>query len=233
MNKSTLPKLRSKLSLVSLRKDNDSKREEDHKTVKITLNAVKEAGTTSADSSKSPRQSNRPSLEVTGHAGGQSESTFIPDRQAPSVASKVSLMSRQTFRKALDDPVGLHKFGQFLASELGAEALCFWLNAEQYRSDMLRLQSLGRRIHDLHVPTNAPLAVNVSCSERNLLVDDLNSFFSLPDPFARASEAAFVSMHVDGWHRFVKHRLSLAQNQSMRVDAKKGVSCSLLRFSTY
>lgn len=55
-----------------------------------------------------------------------------------------SLMSRESLRQALDDPskyknisttletepfllVGLAKFGQFLANELGAEQLCFWL----------------------------------------------------------------------------------------------------------
>ena len=56
-----------------------------------------------------------------------------------------SLMSQDSLRQALEDPsmsmilpvarclneafgtVGLAKFGAFLASELGAEQLCFWL----------------------------------------------------------------------------------------------------------
>jgi hypothetical protein len=67
-----------------------------------------------------------------------------------------SLMSRESLRQALDDPskqepplrprsttdpslllrtvVGLAKFGQFLANELGAEQLCFWLVSSLLRS---------------------------------------------------------------------------------------------------
>lgn len=40
----------------------------------------------------------------------------------------LSLSSRKVLRTMLDDPVGLWKFGQFLASEMNAETLVFWLN---------------------------------------------------------------------------------------------------------
>lgn len=51
-----------------------------------------------------------------------------------------------------------------------------------------------------------------------MLQQRVSEFATMPDPFAQAREVAFTSMHGDAWPRFVKHRLSLAQNAVIRNE---------------
>ena len=89
-------------------------------------------------------------------AGASEEEKDAPLINAPGkqgAEKYASLMSRESLRQALDAPsnykhsfsasrletepsciVGLAKFGQFLANELGAEQLCFWLVSSPMRS---------------------------------------------------------------------------------------------------
>ncbi|CAD6569937.1 MAG: hypothetical protein CYPHOPRED_003662 [Cyphobasidiales sp. Tagirdzhanova-0007] len=125
----------------------------------------------------------------------------------------LSLSSRKQLRAMLDDPVGLWKFGQFLASEMNAETLVFWLNAEQHRNDLKRLYSLTQRIHSLHIPSNAPLALNLTSSERGSIERAIRSFTKADDPFKVARDTAFQALYHDAWPRFLQWRLELLQSK--------------------
>lgn len=121
----------------------------------------------------------------------------------------VNLSSRKGLRTMLDDPVGLWKFGQFMASEMNAETLVFWLNAEQHRNDLKRLHSLTQRIHSLHIPSNAPLALNITSQERSGIEKCIRAFTAADDPFKVARDTAFQSLYLDAWPRFLQWRLEL------------------------
>lgn len=130
----------------------------------------------------------------------------------------------------LDDPVGLWKFGQFLASEMNAETLVFWLNvrrilsyhyrynkadfyaqAEQHRNDLKRLYALTQKVHSLHIPSNAPMALNITSAERYNIERAIKSFTRAEDPFKVARDMAFQALYDDSWPRFLQWRLELLQ----------------------
>ena len=73
-------------------------------------------------------------------------------------------------------------------------------------------------MHDLHVPTAAPLALNLSNAERKCLEASSVKLQILPDPFAEQADVAFQAMHEDSWSRFVKLRLTLAQKAFVKTS---------------
>jgi hypothetical protein len=100
--------------------------------------------------------------------------------------------------------------------------------AIELSSDLQAMQSLGRRIRDLHIPTNAPLALNLSSAERKQLLNSSSTFQSVEDFFAQSAEAAFQSMHQDPWSRFVKLRLTLAQKAFIKRSQRNRDSFCLV-----
>ena len=148
-------------------------------------------------------------------------------------------------------PVGLWKFGQFLASEMNAETLVFWLNvsltwrshtnliadhcesqAEQHRNDLKRLYSLTQRIHSLHIPSNAPLALNLTSSERGSIERAIRSFTKADDPFKVARDTAFQALYHDAWPRFLQWRLELLQSKLRAGGLSPVCQNSVLRFDS-
>lgn len=126
-----------------------------------------------------------------------------------------TLLSRTSLRKCLDDPselflgnftdgskkssmflwddrrpAALHKFGAFLAAELGAEQLVFWLNAQQHADDLERLLQLSKRIYNLHLPETAPLALNITNEERSDMQGIYQHWMTIRDPFKPAQDRA-------------------------------------------
>jgi hypothetical protein len=91
------------------------------------------------------------------------------------------------------------------------------VQAEQHRQDLERLHSLTRRVHSLHVPTSAALALNISSAERAQLESASQAFLSLVDPFAAARQVALEALIRDPWPRFLHHRLSLLHDMEMRT----------------
>ena len=68
------------------------------------------------------------------------------------------------------------------------------------------------------------MALNLASNERKSIQAAAAQFAQQLDPFTAARETTFSSMHADAWPRFVKHRLSLAQNQVIREHRTGEVS---------
>ncbi|KAK9894952.1 hypothetical protein P389DRAFT_86738 [Cystobasidium minutum MCA 4210] len=152
----------------------------------------------------------RPRTSGSDKASSRPDARSLGDKQSNEYEKLVlSLSSRKALRTMLDDPVGLWKFGQFLASEMNAETLVFWLNAEQHRNDLKRLYSLTQRIHSLHIPPSAPLALNITSQERQAIETSIKWFMRAEDPFKAARTAAFNALYHDAWPRFLQWRLEL------------------------
>lgn len=96
---------------------------------------------------------------------------------------------------------------------MNAETLVFWLNAEQHRNDAHRLMSLTKRIHSLHIPSNAPLALNITSTERTGIERAIQSFVTCDNPFKVAKDAAFQNLYTDAWPRFLQWRLELLHSK--------------------
>ena len=128
----------------------------------------------------------------------------------------------------------IRQFGRFLSSEMSAEVLVFWLNvrccanrpqliaqAEQHRQDLERLHAFTRRVHSLHVPTSATLALNISHRERGEIEAASSAFLKTVDPFTAAREAALEALFRDSWPRFISHRLELAHQHGLSQLASR------------
>lgn len=89
------------------------------------------------------------------------------------------------------------------------------------------MQSLCRRVYDLHVPSTAPLALNLSSSSREELGFSSAALQSLSDPFKACADATFDAMHQDSWSRFVKLRLTLAQKANVTAGTPNNDSFCL------
>jgi hypothetical protein len=72
----------------------------------------------------------------------------------------------------------------------------------------------------LHVPTEAPLALNLSSSDRREVNEATVQLQDVQDPFAKCADRVLSAMHEDSWMRFVKLRLSLAQKAFVRTRRK-------------
>lgn len=83
------------------------------------------------------------------------------------------------------------------------------LQAEQHRNDLKRLYSLTQRIHSLHIPSTAPLALNITSNERTLIERSIKGFTAVDDPFKVARDTAFQALFFDAWPRFLQWRLEL------------------------
>ena len=80
---------------------------------------------------------------------------------------------------------------------------------------MKRLYSLTQRIHSLHIPSNSPLALNITSTERSAIERSIKAFTAADDPFKVARDTAFQALYIDAWPRFLQGRLELL-HQKMR-----------------
>ncbi|GAA94012.1 uncharacterized protein L969DRAFT_44629 [Mixia osmundae IAM 14324] len=139
-------------------------------------------------------------------------------------AVHIVLSDAKTFRKVLDDPIALWKFGRFLAEQMSAEPLVFWLNSTQLCNDLKSVTALTKQLHRAHVPTSALLALNLSDCERATLQRDTDRLLSLHDPFAAARATAFDVLHKELWPKFIKHRLQLLNEAKMHLESASAKS---------
>lgn len=88
------------------------------------------------------------------------------------------------------------------------------------------------------MPTEAPLALNLSSSDQREVNEAVSQLQDVQDPYAKCAERMLNAMHEDSWMRFVKLRLSLAQKAFVRTRQKArdsfclaGQSCHRLRYT--
>lgn len=99
-----------------------------------------------------------------------------------------------------------------------------FIQAEQHRNDLKRLYALTQKIHSLHIPSQAPMALNITSNERASIERAIRSFTKIDDPYKVARDAAFQALYHDAWPRFLQWRLQLLHNKSQRCNSVSIIS---------
>lgn len=105
------------------------------------------------------------------------------------------LISSTVFLRILRDPIGLHKFGQYLRDQGVHEQLIFHLNCEQLDHELTRLRDLTNRIYNLHLHTAAPMSIGLPPEQLRNAEINVDNFRKLQQPFLQPQTVAFENMY--------------------------------------
>ncbi|XP_067614525.1 regulator of G-protein signaling loco isoform X2 [Eurosta solidaginis] len=108
------------------------------------------------------------------------------------------------FEKLLDDPAGMHTFGEFLKKEFSGENIYFWTACERFRALESSTERVAQAIaiFSKHLANGALEPVNVDSQARNLTQEKLQT--AEPDIFAPAQKQIFNLMKFDSYQRFIR-----------------------------
>ncbi|XP_020714800.1 regulator of G-protein signaling loco isoform X3 [Ceratitis capitata] len=169
-------------------------------------NAHAVAGTTTSNHSSISNSNNNNSSSSSKNTNAHLKIPQLKTTLAPPTETGVTGVAAwgTAFERLLEDPAGMHTFGEFLKKEFSAENIYFWTACERYRA----LESSAERaaqamaIFSKHLANGALEPVNVDSQARNLTQEKLDS--AEPDIFAPAQKQIFNLMKFDSYQRFIR-----------------------------
>lgn len=122
------------------------------------------------------------------------------------------LLSENIFEQLLEDPLGRHRFRNFLASEGGEEMLDFYFDLSQYEQQTNNMKSTTEALHDLYLAQDADTQIELPSVYREDLYSQLRVAWEMQVTLSPVRENIRQSLYKDQFQRFVRSLL-IEQNR--------------------
>lgn len=122
------------------------------------------------------------------------------------------LLSENVFQQLLDDPLGRHRFRNFLQSEGAEEMLDFYFDLTQYQQQSNNLKQSTEAIYDLYVAEDSESHIQLPENFSNELYDSLRRAFEMQVSLDPMQEHLRKSLYNGAFQRFIRAML-IEQNR--------------------